>query len=96
MSSQGTERQGASWLPPWHPLSSVQLWCGAGEKQEQELGIVYSYQRDFSSKRSPSLDEFLHPSGHPHTYSLVKWNGSTVTIEDVPGSVTGEVEPLVP
>lgn len=62
---------------------------------EQELGIVYSYQCESSSKRSPSLDEFLCPLEHPRTYSSVKWDGRTVTAEDVSGSVSREVEPPV-
>lgn len=32
---------------------------------------------------------------HPRTYSSVKWDGRTVTAEDVSGSVSREVEPLV-
>ena len=32
---------------------------------------------------------------HPCTYSSVKWDGRTVTVEDASGSVCREVEPLV-
>ena len=52
------EGQGASWLPPWHPLSSVQLWCGAGKKQEQELGIVYSYHVTLPARDHPAWTSF--------------------------------------